>query len=322
MDREGRRSLDLIVRAEAAALGGVPADAEVPLRELEATSGLERGLRLRAAWLSAVARGALGRYGEALDLVLPLVEPEPSEDLGPHAEVRAAACATAASLLRQIGDHPAGDPLDQRGLELLSRLPTDSVPDTRLDCAVGWTADAVGLGDLALADERLAAARESVTAAHTWRPLVRLHWVETEVALMAGDGPAARAGAAAAVALSSAADAPRHLTKSSMFLGVAQALGGEVMPARETLRAAAATADQHHLLPLVWPIRAVLGTMPGLAADPAEAEKHLAVARSAVRVIGSGLPSARRERWSQRDPMAAFLLSDDSRVAEHGRQGS
>jgi hypothetical protein len=303
-NEDGRRHLDLLVRAEAAALGGAPGDAVAPLHELVAASTLERGVRLKATWLTAVARGALGRYGEALDLVLPLTLDGPDQD----DEVCAAACATAASLLRQIGDHPAGDPLDRRGLDLLDRLPAGAAADTRLDCAVGWTADAVGLGNLEAARDRLDAARTSVTAAHSWRPLVRLHWVETEVALMAGDVATALAGATAAVELAGAADAVRHLTKSSMFLGVSQALDGDLATAGQTLRTAAEAAERHRLLPLVWPIRAVLATMPGFATDPADAAKHLAAARSAVRTIGAGLPASRRDTWSRRDPMAAFLL--------------
>lgn len=315
------RVVDLLARAEAAALGGSPDDADPPLDALAGVPDLDPVGQARGTWLRAVAAGARGRYGRALDLLEPLVDgarDEPEELV----LVQAAACATAASLLRQIGDHPAGDPLDRHGLTLLAALPSALGPDVRLDCAVGATADAVGLGDLVLARERLAAARRLLTATSTWRPLVRLHWVEVEVGLLDGDAAAAVGPARSAVALATEAGSPRHLAKSAMFLGVAQALTGEPEAAAGSLRGAARLAERHRLLPLVWPVRAVLATMPGLAADASEADEHLEFARAAVRAIADELPPQRRMRWTERDPMAAFLLADNSRAAVHGRQGS
>ncbi|HSP38042.1 MAG TPA: hypothetical protein VLR26_09830 [Frankiaceae bacterium] len=319
------RVVDLLLRAGAAALGGTPSDADEPLAELAAAdrsgSPLDGEVRARVVWLTGVSLGARGRYAEALDALEPLTssrEAAPPEVL----VVRAAALATAASLLRQIGDHPAADPLDAAAVGLLAGVPLAVGTDVRLDCAVGWTADAVGLGDLPLARQRLDSARLQLGPALGWRPVVRLHWVETEVALLAGEIKAASTGARAAVELARTAGAPRHLAKSSMFLGVVQALDGDLPQAASTLRTAADLADRHGLLPLVWPVRAVLATMPGLVGDPLEADGHRAAARSAARSIGSGLPPERRRRWEQRDPMAAFLLSDDSHERGRSRQGS
>ncbi len=304
--------------AAAAALGGAPADALEPLGRL-LTPGIARTgpVVLRAHWLSGVALGALGRYGEALTALAPVLADQAVVSAG----LRAAACATAASLLRQIGNHAAGDPLDRRGLALTEdTAPRPGLPeaDARLDCLVGSTADAVGLGDLDRARERLARTRAAFADVvdPPWRPTVRLRWVETEVALLVGEIESAASAAAAAVALAEAAGSPRHTAKSGMFAGVATALLGAgaedtrlFVRARTTLLRAADLADRHGLLPLVWPVRAVLATMPGLARDDEDAARHLVVAAAAARTIADGLPHDRLAIWTARDPMAAHLLS-------------
>lgn len=314
--------VDLLVRAEAAALGGAPNDADAPLAELERVPDLPAEIDARRIWLAAVAGGARGRYGRALEMLEPVTSADVAGAPPELVLIRAAACATAASLLRQIGDHPAADPLDQAGLVLLGQVPAPLGADVRLDCAVGAAADAVGVSDLPTARARLELARGLVRPDVGWRPIVRFHWVETEVALLALDVPAALLGARAAVELAGDAGSPRHLAKSAMFLGVAQGLEGDLASAATDLRTAAELADRHQLLPLVWPVRAVLATMPGLVDDATERAKHLLAARAAVAAIATGLPPERRDRWIERDPMAAFLFADDSHEPGHGRQGS
>jgi hypothetical protein len=206
-----------------------------------------------------------------------------------------------------------------------SRSASPSVAWARLDCLIGSTADAVGLGDLEKARRRLARAAAAVagTPEPPWRPGIRLRWVETEVALLGGKFELAAQAATVAVTMAEAQGSPRHLAKSAMFLGVAEALLATARdtpdtsdtPAaspRSTLLRAAALADRYGLLPLIWPVRAVLATMPGLASDAGEAEQHLQGARDAARAIAAGLGERRVERWTARDPMAAFLLSSSA----------
>ncbi len=297
----------LLAAGEAAALGGDPHDAEASLLPLVGGTGL---VAARARWLLAVAAGAQGRYGEALTQLEPLTAD------GVPAVLQAAACATTASLLRQIGDHPSADPFDARGIALLAAQPPGVGVDEALDCAIGSTADAVGTGDLPAARARLDAARALAAAEGPvppgWRPLVRLRWVEAEVALLAGDVAAAVVAGTAAHALATTAGAVRHRTKSAMFAGVALALANGPDAARGLLLDAAADADSHGLLPLVWPLRAVLATMPGLATDAHEAEYHFSVARAAVARIAAGLTDVRIRTWTARDPMAAHLLGADA----------
>jgi hypothetical protein len=300
----------LLAAGEAAALGGDPRAASTSLRGLVGGSG---PVAARARWLTAVAAGAQGRYGEALDMLATL----PADEAMP-AVLRAAACATTASLLRQIGDHPSADPLDARGTALLAGQPPGVGVDEALDCAIGSTADAVGTGDLPAARQRLHTARALAAAEGPvppgWRPLVRLRWVEAEVALLSGDVAAAVVAGTAAHALATTAGAVRHRTKSAMFAGVALALADGPDAARALLQDAAGDADSHGLLPLVWPLRAVLATMPGLAADEREAEYHFTVARAAVTRIAAGLTDARIRTWTARDPMAAHLLGSDTQA--------
>ena len=327
--------------AAASALGGGPADALGPLDRLLALrvpSDGEPADVLRARWLSGVALGALGRYEEALAALAPVLAEQSVDRPAVPRHLAAAACATAASLLRQIGDHAAGDPLDQRGLALTDGLVlNEDVPeaDAPLDCLVGSTADAVGLGELDLARQRLERTRAAFAdlVDPPWRPAVRLRWVETEVALLAGEVEGAASAAATAVALAEAAGSPRHTAKSAMFAGVATALlaAGEgsgdgpgngpdngsdgaplIVRARTTLIRAADLADRHGLLPLAWPVRAVLATLPGLALDAEDATRHLALAAEAARAIAAGLPPARVATWTARDPMAAHLLTAGS----------
>jgi hypothetical protein len=298
----------LLAAGEAAALGGAPGDAEASLRPLVHSSG---PFAARARWLLAVAAGAQGRYTDALGSLRPLIEDDAVLPV-----LRAAACATSASLLRQIGDHPSAEPFDARGVALLTDRPPGVGVDEALDCAVGLTADAVGTGDLVDARRRLDDARGLAVAGGPvppgWRPLVRLRWVEAEVALLAGDVATAAVAGTAAHVLATAAGAIRHRTKSAMFAGVALALAEGPDAARGLLLDAARDADSHGLLPLVWPLRAVLATMPGLAADELAAQQHLDVARAAVVRIAAGLPEVRVRIWTARDPMAAYLLGSDA----------
>jgi hypothetical protein len=93
-----------------------------------------------------------------------------------------------------------------------------------------------------------------------------------------------------------------------MFAGVARGIAdGPDTDVRDRLARAADLADRHALLPLVWPIRAVLATMPGLVRDPEKSAAHLAHAKTAIREIAARLPENRLARW-RADPMAAFLL--------------
>src|SRR3954468_10413765 len=99
-----------LASARAAALGGSPREAFAPLGDVLAM-GWATVDGERARWLYPVAMGALGQYDKALRVLEPMLDDRPDLPTG----LQAAACGTAASLLRQIGDHAAGGPPPPRG---------------------------------------------------------------------------------------------------------------------------------------------------------------------------------------------------------------
>jgi hypothetical protein len=287
---------------EAAAFHGPPADGIEGLSEaLEQlpTDGPQTGM---VRWLLGVCLGAAGRYGESWEALRPVIEGSTRAAGERLTAGLAAACS--ASMHRQIGQHAEAQALDERGLAWATPL---GVPGTEavLDCAVGHVADAVGLEDLPGARKRLQHAEGLLTGAGEavrWRARVRLAWVRAEVALLDGDASAAVAAATGAMALSEASAAPRHVVKSQLFLGVAQATAGHA-EAVGTLRAAASAAQNLGVLPLVWPARAVLGAVlpPG-----EESATSLAAARIVVEALAANLPQDVRERWMERPDIAAL----------------
>ena len=93
-------------------------------------------------------------------------------------------------------------------------------------------------------------------AAH-WRARVRLAWVSAEHAMLCDDPALARTHALDAVGWSRSADAPRHLAKSLLVLGVAGHLLSR--PDAAGVLADAARRAEHLGVPtLVWPARLVL----------------------------------------------------------------
>jgi tetratricopeptide (TPR) repeat protein len=301
---EGAASLtDLLAAGERATFHGPPAQAVGALEQAIALAGQEgrRAEVTAAAWLLGVALAARGRYGGALTVLSPLIEPGEAADAAPEQELFAAfAAATIASVHRQLGRHSVARDYDERGLALVDD------DEAGFDCRLGLAADAVGLGEVETAQEHLELAAEMV-AAHKdwWRQQVRLDWVRAEVSLLEGDADAAVSAAVSAVERAEAALAPRHVAKGLLFLGVAQVQTGDE-EAVTTLRRAATLAESLEALPLVWPARAVLGALVG-DTDPVESARSLAAARSAVLGIAGDLPPGVRDSWLARSDVAALF---------------
>jgi hypothetical protein len=241
--------------------------AEAPLRAVYKSAP-------RARWLLGVCLGALGRYGEADEVLAPAVRTDPL----------AATCR--ASHLRQLERHAEAEPLDRHALALAA-----PGSEGAADALIGLVADAVGRPDPGLAQERLGAATAALAGVAGlprgvgslpsavdwgWRAGIRLSWVAAEVALLTDRAADALHHAKGAVRASTAAAAPRHLTKSLLFRGVAEHVSGDPGAAR-TLDEAARSAARLGLLPLVRPAREVrarvlASTHPEAArADAAEA---------------------------------------------------
>jgi hypothetical protein len=294
----------LLAAGEAAVFHGRPDDAIGPLRSARDMAGAagQPAEAATATWLLGVALGATGRYGAALDVLLPLVAAAAAEG-AQQSEPAALAAATVASVHRQLGRHGVAAGFDRRGLAL-----TTGAGLAAFDCRLGLAADAVGRGDATTAAAELARASALIPAPESgwWRPRVRLDWVRAEVALLVDRAPDAVAASAAAVARAGQASAPRHLAKSLLFLGVSQGQMGNPAAVATLTRAARLAADIG-AWPLVWPAEAVLATQLA-GADPARSRSHRAAARAVVTQIAAGLPTLLRAEWLTAPDIAALHL--------------
>jgi tetratricopeptide (TPR) repeat protein len=300
------RSAEFVRRAEHVLFHRAPADALPDLNAAAADPSTEDGAR--ALWLAGVALGALGRYGEALELLAPAGGPAIPADRFPH--LRSLAASTAASMYRQLGRHAEAEELDRRALRLAGQARDGgSTAEALFDARLGLAADAVGLHRTADAARLLREAAAVVPAA-SWRHRVRLDWVTIEVALLEGDPATAVATARRAVTTSETAQAPRHVAKSLLFLGASlvgelRATGGRADDAAGALGRSVALSEGLGALPLLWVARALLGALMR-PTDPDGAATSLRAARAAVSGIAEGLSTADREAWLARPDLAAL----------------
>ena len=253
---------------------------------------------LGASWLLGVCLGAAGRYGRAVTVLEPLVSRVDTPEQRVFASL---AASTLASIHRQLGRHAVARQHDEEALRAAGEH-----PEARFDALLGLAADAVGLGEVDAARQRLGeAAQLAATRSDWWRQRVRLGWVEAEVALLVGDTGAATRAARAAVDLAETSGAPRHVAKGLLFLGVAQVEAGSEAVAVTTLRRAALLAEGLGTLPLQWPVRAVLGALLA-EADAQESSRCLTAARRAVEAIAADLPQSMSSDWLNRPDITAL----------------
>ena len=302
----------LLVTGERAAFHGKPGAAVAALEQAVALARAEgRAAETAAAgWLLGVALGAGGRYGGALTVLSPLVDAGRAPGAVAEARLFAAlSAATIASVHRQLGRHAVARASDLEALAL-----GEGSAEAGFDAVLGLASDAVGLGDVAEATDRLAEARTLVPprAAEWWRQRVRLGWGEAELQLLEGDPETAVQTALEAVDRAESARAPRHVAKGLLILGLAQVSGGIALDAvgdgepAGTLRRAATLAESLGTLPLVWPARALLGAL--VAEDDAEeSARSLSAARSAALTIAGDLPPGVRAEFLSRPDLATLL---------------
>ena len=295
----------LLASGEHAAFHGKPAAAVGVLEQavVLAQSQGRTAEMAAAAWLLGVALGAEGRYGGALTVLSPLVEAGHAPGAAvEHRLFAALAGATIASVHRQLGRHAIARDADLAALEL-----TDGTGEGAFDALLGLASDAVGMDEPEVATERLAAAGALLpaNAGEWWRQRVRHGWVTAELAMMDGRADEAVGVLQEAVDRAEQARAPRHVTKGSLLLGLAQVTAGDDA-AVPTLRRAGMLAESLGTVPLVWPARALLGALVA-DDDPAESSRSLAAARSAVLQIAGDLPPNVRAEWLGRADIAVLL---------------
>ena len=300
-DERDKELAGLLAAGERAAFHGRPAAGVEPLRsavELAAGAGLAAEASA-AGWLLGVCLSSAGRYGAALGVLEPMVAPADGPDVR---LLGALAAATVASIHRQLGRHSVAQGYDEGALEA-----SEGAGEAGFDALLGLAADAVGLGDGAVAADRLSQAVELADGrSDWWRQRVRLDWVRAEVALLEGRPSDAVGLAHAAVELAEHSGAPRHVAKGLLFQGVAQVETGRPDEAAATLRRAALLAESLGTAPLLWPVRAMLAALLA-ESQPAESERSLGAARRAVEAIAADLPDDLRADWVGRADVAAVL---------------
>lgn len=232
-----------------------------------------------AAWLLGVALGSLGRYDGALTVLSPLVtagsEPDAAAELQ---RTGALSGSTTASIHRQLGRHAVAREADLAALAL-----TDGSGEAAFDALLGLALAAVGLDEGDEAADRLAQAQAALPGegSRWWRQRVRLGWTTAEVALFEGRAQDAVGQAAAAVQWAQDAQAPRHVAKGLLLVGLA-------------------------VLPIIWPVRALLGVLLA-ETDQLASVQSLDAARTAVLTIAADLPMAVRSAWLGRPDVATLL---------------
>lgn len=266
-------------------------------------------------WLTGAALGALGRFGAAAAVLVPLAQSNPlAEPNQPTTAdpIGSLAWSTLASHQRQLGRHTEALEYDQRAA---ATAPASHF-GARFDAALGLTADAVGLGHVAEAATRLIGV-EALAGAHPldadWRTRVRRGWVATEIALLRGDPTTAVDLAEEALVTAVAAAAPRHVAKCTLFLGASRYVryrdvGGGLTPVRTMLADASSAATALDALPLLWVAESLLADVAVLAGEPAvTVATHRARAAAAVSAIAVDLPAGQRGDWLARPDLAALL---------------
>ncbi len=140
-------------------------------------------------WLRAVVAGGQGRYASAY---ADLARLRRGHRVGRLASL---AHSTQASFLRQLGWHDKARGWDGRALAVAG-----ADREARADALIGLAADALGVGRFASSARALSSAESLLDGAPSRLP-VRFAWVSAELAMAAGDGPAAVAHAERAVEL-------------------------------------------------------------------------------------------------------------------------
>jgi tetratricopeptide (TPR) repeat protein len=303
---------ELLARGERAAFHAPPASGITVLQEAVVEgrrSGHDTEAAL-AAWLLGVCLSTSGRWGSALAVLRPLlVDPhgDVAAEMSPERRLVASlAASTTASVYRQLGRHADARTFDERASAIAG-----ASADAQFDAAVGLAADAIGVGDAAGAEARIAEAEILIgTRSDWWRQRVRLDWARAEHALLTDRPADAALRASSALSRAETAGAPRHVAKSLLFLSIALVEAGDTDEAIGTLRRCVTLAEPLGLLPVLWPARALIGVLSA-ERDPAASASALADAAATVRSLADDLPDDAPDRlrtgWLARADVAALL---------------
>ncbi|MEZ5185238.1 MAG: tetratricopeptide repeat protein [Candidatus Nanopelagicales bacterium] len=251
-----------------------------------------------AVWLRAVALGACGRYGEALDRTETVTIGTPEYSMTRSLK---------ASLLRQLGCHDLALRDDREAMA------SAATPGAAIEALTGLAADAVGMQDPLTAATMLAQGRsllarvsaDPVSAPTWWRHRVRVEWVACEVALLETRYEDALAHARAALETAEAANAPRHVAKSLLFLAVANIETGRRDAAVPLLKRCLVLSTAMGFLAVAWPAHAVLAALLK-DTDERSAHTHFVAASAIIDTLREGLTGQLANRWDARADIVAL----------------
>lgn len=250
-----------------------------------------------SAWKRGWILAAMGRYGRALDAL-------DAAEKGPPA-VAAAACATRASVLRQVGLHARAQAEDRRGLDHLREGADpqgEACREVRAALRIGLVADGVAGGDREEIDNHARAAADAVAAGVSTRQRVRLERVTGEAALAAGDATGAATWFQRARRRAIDHGLSRHEASSLVLLGVANAAAASYEQAAALATAGLELATRCGAEPLRWPALLVLGEASG---DP----RHRSAAAGVLGTLLARLPPDLHAEARARPPAATLLRS-------------
>lgn len=251
---------------------------------------------ITAEWLLGVCYSASGDYARALEALEPQVDLK-SEQLVNQSQ--GFASVTIASIYRQVGEHHRAEDFDQ-----WARILGAEDVEVDFEAKLGLTADAIGMGNLKLAKQRLRGAANVDRKTLGWRSEVRLNWVSCELSLLDSNPKRAIEFASLAVSEARSANAPRHIAKSLLFLGASYLTAGELLSGARNarrngvrnLRESVEIAEHVGATPLVWPSRVLLAsTKSGLRKS--DREKQQVQATAAIRRMAGGMSSEMGKRW-------------------------
>lgn len=282
-------------RAEWAVFHGAINEAIPLLDELTALDGRSAAYE---RWLRAVALGACGRYGEALDIVDQIVPGTPEYSM---------ARSLRASLMRQLGIHDLALVSDREAMA------SAATPGAAIEAMTGLAADAVGLQDGLTAGTMIAQAQSLLdrvasdpsSAPTWWRHQVRLNWVKCEVALLGKDARAATEHASRALNHAELAAAPRHVAKSLLFVAVGQIDAGQRDLAIPNLRRSLMLSTTMGFNAVAWPTHGVLAALVKVS-DPQASHEHFVAASEITQQLRRGLSGSLAARWDARADIQAL----------------
>lgn len=242
----------LIDQGERMAFHGRPSEGVGPLRtavELSRANEDQSSVQ-RATWLLGVCHASVGEYNFAMAELVPLSVLATQQKKSNKWAVLS--CTTMGSVYRQQQAYAKARQCDEWALAGCDTT-------TRFDALIGLAADSVGDGEADNAEEFWAASHD--VSDDEWRQVVRLAWVEAEIALLRSDAERAAHVSSAAAELSARANAPRHQAKSLLFAGVALADLGDYNSATSSLNASIDLSRELNATPLLEPASQMLARL-------------------------------------------------------------